>query len=424
MIKTNELIKSSYEVIRHKSGLTLYLAPMDGFKSSFALFATRCGSIDDNFRTNAKEEFKKVPAGIAHFLEHKLFESEEGDAFDEYAKYGANANAFTSFDKTAYLFSCTENFNESLRVLINLVTHPYFTKETVEKEQGIIGQEIKMYDDSPDWRIFFNLIECLYINHPLRLDIAGTTESISKITDKTLYECYNAFYNLNNMVLAVAGNFKIDDVVKLCDEMLINAPSFGVETADPQEPDIIKSGYKEQVLDIINTQFSIGFKGISDNYKENIKRTFIGDIVLELIAGTTTQFYNDLYNSGLINTTFSAETMTGPTYLVHIFSGESKNPNLVYEKIKDRITELKNNGINKSDFERLKKSYFGKIVSTFEDVEEYAMTLMSCGLAKLDPFEEVAFISNLTIKDVTDYLYSNFVIEKSALSVIKGKNND
>ncbi|MBP1577986.1 MAG: insulinase family protein, partial [Oscillospiraceae bacterium] len=215
-------LAENYTKIEHPSGLTLMLCPMEGFSSAYALFATRYGSIDSVFAVG-DGEFTEVPAGIAHFLEHKLFESEEGDAFALYAKTGASANAYTSFDRTAYLFSCTDKFDESIEILINLVTKPYFTAQTVQKEQGIIGQEIRMYDDDPEWRVYFNLLGALYHDHPLKTDIAGTVESISEITADLLYSCYHAFYNLNNMVLAVAGNFDIDTVVKACDKMLIPA---------------------------------------------------------------------------------------------------------------------------------------------------------------------------------------------------------
>ncbi|MEG2203785.1 MAG: pitrilysin family protein, partial [Oscillospiraceae bacterium] len=216
---TSMRLGESYTKIDHPSGLTLMLCPMKGFSTAYALFAARVGSIDDAFSLG-DGAYTEVPAGIAHFLEHKLFESEEGDAFDLYAKTGASANAYTSFDRTAYLFACTDHFAESLEILINLVTHPYFTEQTVQKEQGIIGQEIRMYEDDPEWRVYFNLLGALYHNHPIRVDIAGTVESISKISAETLYRCHQAFYNLNNMVLSVAGNFEIDTVLAACDRLL------------------------------------------------------------------------------------------------------------------------------------------------------------------------------------------------------------
>ena len=190
-----------YYEIDHKSGLKIFVMPKEHYSSAYAVIGTRYGSIDTKFKRSDREDFVTVPEGIAHFLEHKLFESEELDAFTRYAETGASANAYTSFDKTCYLFQCTDRFEDSLRILLDFVTHPYFTKETVEKEQGIIGQEITMYYDVPGWMSTFNLLKCLYKNHPVRIDIAGTVESISHITDKLLYDCYDTFYNLNNLSL-------------------------------------------------------------------------------------------------------------------------------------------------------------------------------------------------------------------------------
>ncbi|WP_312640611.1 EF-P 5-aminopentanol modification-associated protein YfmH, partial [Hydrogenoanaerobacterium sp.] len=217
---SSERLGENYVKIKHSSGLTMLLCPKPQFSSAYALFGAEIGSIDTTFKTSKDNDFVTVPAGIAHYLEHKLFESEDGDAFERYAKTGASANAYTSFDKTAYLFSCADNFKESIEILLDFVTHPYFTEETVRKEQGIIGQEIKMYDDNPDWRVLFNLLGALYVNNPVRVDIAGTVESIAEIDADLLYRCYNTFYNLNNMVLVVAGNFEIDTVLEAADRIL------------------------------------------------------------------------------------------------------------------------------------------------------------------------------------------------------------
>ena len=193
------------------SGLTVIVRPMPGYSSTHVIYATKFGSIDRDFCLNGQTVH--LPAGVAHFLEHKMFEDEDGDAFAKYAKTGANANAFTSFDRTCYLFTATQQLDESLDVLLGMVTHPYFTEQTIAKEQGIIGQEIKMYDDSPDWRLITGLCECLYHSHPIRSDIAGTCESIATITPEMLYDCCKAFYAPNNMVLAAAGNTTMEQIL-------------------------------------------------------------------------------------------------------------------------------------------------------------------------------------------------------------------
>ena len=215
-IKSDRVGDKYYEV-EHSSGLKIFIYPKENNNSTYAVFGTKYGSVDVNFKTSDEKETNTVPAGIAHYLEHKLFESEDGDAFTRYAKTGASANAYTSFDKTCYLFSCTENVYESLEILLDFVQTPYFTEQTVQKEQGIIGQEIRMYDDDPQWRVMFNLLRAMYHNHPVRVDIAGTVESIAEITPELLYKCYHTFYNLNNMVLCVAGN--VDLYVKILQQL-------------------------------------------------------------------------------------------------------------------------------------------------------------------------------------------------------------
>ena len=233
----SERLGDSYYVLEHKSGLTVKLYPKRGHNSTYAIFGTKFGSINTKFKFTEKNEIVTVPDGIAHYLEHKLFESEDGDAFKKYAKTGASANAYTSFDMTGYLFSCTENFEESLKILIELVQTPYFTDETVKKEQGIIGQEIKMYQDDPSWRVMFNLYRAMFHEHPVKVEIAGSVESIAKINPDNLYDCYNHFYNLNNMALCIAGKIDLDSTVKLIDSLVKPSKTSNIpESIFPDEP--------------------------------------------------------------------------------------------------------------------------------------------------------------------------------------------
>ena len=196
-IVKNERTGEQYTYVKHPTGLDIYIWKMEDYSTSYALFGTKYGSINTKFKTKNETDFITVPNGIAHYLEHKLFENEDCDVFSLYAKTGASANAYTSFDKTCYLFSCTDNVYESLEILLSFVQSPYFTEETVQKEQGIIGQEIRMYDDNAGWRVFFNMLQGMYQNHPVKIDIAGTVESIAKINADLLYQCYNTFYNLS-----------------------------------------------------------------------------------------------------------------------------------------------------------------------------------------------------------------------------------
>ena len=241
--------------VEHPTGLTILMCPMEGFSTAYAMFAAKVGSIDTTFKTQKEEDFVEVPAGIAHFLEHKMFECEDGDAFAKYAKTGASANAYTSFDRTAYLFSCSDNFRESMEILLDFVTKPYFTPETVQKEQGIIGQEIRMYDDDPGWRSLFNLLGALYHVNPVKLDIAGTTDSIAQITSDLLYRCYHTFYNLRNMVLVVAGNFQPEVVLELADKVLKKGEDITVQWRRADEPAPVVAHYVEQALPVSTPLF-------------------------------------------------------------------------------------------------------------------------------------------------------------------------
>ena len=408
-----------YTRIEHPSGLTLMLCPMKGYSTAYALFATRCGSIDDSFSIG-DGEMVQVPNGIAHFLEHKLFESEDGDAFQQYAKTGASANAYTSFDRTAYLFGCTDRFRESLEILLNLVTTPYFTEQTVKKEQGIIGQEIRMYDDDPDWRVYFNLLGALYQEHPIRIDIAGTVESIAGISADLLYRCYNAFYNLNNMVLSIAGNFEIKDVVEACDKILKPAAPVRVSTREVQEPDEIRIRRVEQTLEVAAPLFQIGFKGRAKSYRENILAQVTGELVCDLIAGESTALYRELYDEGLINAVFDTEVMAGPNYLVNIFSGESRDPDAVFARLTDGVRALQERGILEEDFERARRAAYGRYVGIYGNVESMAGMMVLAKLADFGAYEPLDLLGELTLNDAQAFLRENFDTERCALSVVRG----
>ena len=221
-IYINKELQEEMQYIVHKSGLRIYLFPKKGFSKYYAIYGTEYGSLNRTFVPHGDSDMLTVPDGVAHFLEHKMFEDENGvDAFERFAETGASANAYTSFDLTGYLFSCTDRFYDNLDILLDFVNHPHFTAENIAKEQGIIGQEIKMYDDEPEWRVFFNSLTALFENNPVKIDIAGTVESISHITPEVLYKCYNTFYNLSNMALSVAGNVTKDEVIAIADKILI-----------------------------------------------------------------------------------------------------------------------------------------------------------------------------------------------------------
>lgn len=421
-IKTIEssTVKDKYYVVNHPSGLTIYVYPKEGYKSAYAIFGTKYGSVNTRFKIDDGEEIT-VPDGIAHYLEHKLFESEDGDAFARYAATGANANAYTSFDKTCYLFSCTEKFEESLEILLDFVQSPYFTAETVAKEQGIIGQEIKMYDDSPEWRVMFNALIGMYHKHPVRIDIAGTVESIAEITAEKLYECYNSFYNLHNMVLCVSGNTTVEQVLSVADRMLKPCENHKIENIFEDEPYEVAQSYIEQKFPVTIPLFTLGFKENVSGEASTTKQLALTDILLFMIASASSKLYNKLLDEGLINATFYYEHQEGPHYSAVIFGGESRNPEKTAEIIKEAIREFKSCGIDKSEFELAKRAIYGDTIASFNSIEGIANTLVDMHFTGREIFGYLDFIAEATIEEAQQRLTELLDPDNCTLSVVKGE---
>ena len=422
-IISNERTGESYVRIEHDSGLEILIWKMNNFSVKHAIFGTRYGSVDTTFKTEDEPDFVTVPNGIAHYLEHKLFENEDTDVFDLYAKTGALGNAYTTFDKTCYLFSCVDNFIDSLRILLDFVQKPYFTEETVAKEQGIIAQEIKMYEDNPDWRIFFGMLENIFHKNPVRINIAGTVESISHITPELLYRCYNTFYNLNNMTLAIAGDVDEDEVLTLCDEMLRPCKDKKLISIVPEEPDEVRCKYSEEYFEVGMPIFSLGFKSKPVEKSDLIRCQVLSDITLLLLADETSPLYKELYDEGLINPGFYQDTFAGDGFFVPYLGGESKDPELTVKRIKDEIERRKKEGFEEHRFNNIKKSYYGNLIKSLNSADSLATTLVNTGLNKWsNAFAIIDTVATLSCEDAKDFLNERFDIDNSALFVIKPKN--
>lgn len=410
------LLGDKYYKINHDSGLTIYLYPKPDYNSKYAIFGTRYGSVNNAFSLDGGE-VKKVPDGIAHYLEHKMFECEDGDAFLKYAKTGANANAYTSFDKTCYLFSCADNFDESLNILLDFVQRPYFTEETVAKEQGIIGQEIRMYDDSAEWRVMFNMLENMYHTHPVQLDIAGTVESIAEITPELLYDCYYTFYNLNNMALCIAGDLTPDDILKTADKLLKPCEKHTIESYFEDEPYEIVKDYVEQEFPVSVPLFNIGFKDKAHTVSQ--KEMAEIEILIEVLTSPSSELYKILDDKKLINQSFDSEYFYGQGYNAVFFSGESRNPEEAAKVIRDYITDIKQKGISSEAFEIAKREVYGDAVSALNSVDNIANTMMEFHFNNIDIFGIIDDIAACTLEDITNRLASMFDVDNSTLSVIK-----
>ena len=413
----SERLKESYYSMTHPTGVRIFVYPKPEYKGTFAIYGARCGSVDDNFRLSDETEFTRVPSGIAHFLEHKLFENEDCDAFAKYAKTGANANAFTSFDRTCYLFSCTDNFRESFEILLDFVQNPYFTEETVKKEQGIIGQEIKMYNDDAEWCVTKNLFHALYSVHPIRLDIAGTVESISEITADLLYRCYNSFYHPSNMVISVAGNVTPEEVLEIADPLLKEAKPVTLECAVPDEPDEICESTVRQHLDVGIPLFSLGFK---DKFGELTTAESVAmDIMLEAVSAKWTPLYRRLLDSELINNSFSAGYLNCRGTQTAIFSGESHQPEKVREVIFEEIERLRAEGIDPEVFECTKRAIYGQYVSALASNEGIANAIADCTFNGMEIYSILDEVARVTLDDVNEMLKVRLRADKSALSIIE-----
>lgn len=415
----SELLRDSYYEIEHSSGLTILVMPKEGYSSAYALFGTKYGSIDTRFKRSDEAGFTEVPEGIAHFLEHKLFESEDLDAFARYAKTGASANAYTSFERTCYLFSCAGNFKASLEILLDFVQSPYFTEQTVQKEQGIIGQEIRMYQDEPNWQVMFNCLRALYQVHPVRIDIAGTIDSISQITADLLYRCYHTFYNLNNMALAVAGNVTVDEVLEVADRILKKAPELAIERNFPDEPAEVVQPYIEEKLDVAAPLFMLGFKETYDTPERPLREQLQTNILLEMLAGNTSPLYRRLFDEGLINTQFGAEYFQGYGFASVLFSGESKDPQKVADAIQAEIERVRREGLDPAAFERARRKLYGRFVMAFNDIEELANEMIAAEFRGGGLFDEAVLLREITLDEITQRLQTTLQKQYSALSVVK-----
>lgn len=421
-IEDNLLNEVLYKGV-HKSGLTVYVLPKKEHSKSYAAFATRYGSIDYKFITPGENEYTEIPDGVAHFLEHKLFEQPDGsNAFDAYSMTGANANAFTSFNSTVYLYSCTDKFYENLEILLDFVSNPYFTKENVDKEQGIIGQEIRMYDDDPGWRVFFNMLDCMYVNHPIKKDIAGTVESIAQIDKDLLFKCYNTFYNPTNMILFTCGDVDCDEVSKLVDKHITASPNSEIKRFETEDPKRVNKPYKEQKLSISTPIFQIGFKDTDVGFDgtELLKKEIITSLLIEILLGEGSDLYNKLYSEGLINDSFDCDFEAEPGYGFSSLGGESPDPEKVQQIVLDTFENLE---ISEEEFERAKKVEIARYLRMWNSVEGLSNTMVSDLFKNINIFEYSSIIKDITLRDVQHRFKEHFSRQNCVLSVIRPYEN-
>ena len=423
LIENRELQETLYHY-RVQPGMDVYTLPRPGYQKKYAVFSTRFGSIDNRFRVEPEPDITVLPDGVAHFLEHKLFEDERGNVFDRFATLGASANAFTSFNQTSYLFSCTANFEESLTELLNFVQEPYFTEDTVQKEQGIIGQEIKMYEDHPHWQVFFNLLAGLYQKHPVRNDIAGTVESIAQITPDLLYRCYNTFYHPSNMAVFVIGDFDPDRVGLQIEANFAARdyqPIGTIIRIYPEEPAGIEKKRTVQELVVSDPIFFLGFKDMVVEKlrgRELMRREILMELLLDILFGSSEALYNELYKEDLIDENFGAEYTAETGYGYTMIGGETKDPDHLYQRITEAVVKIKKEGVSAEQFERHRRKLLGGYIRRFNSLEFIANNFLAYRFRGTDLFEMPSILHEVRREETLALAEENLDPARHAVSII------
>lgn len=422
----NSKVKEKVYIEKLDNGLTVMIIPKPGVQKKYMIWGTNYGSNDNEFIVPGEEEKTTVPNGVAHFLEHKMFEQENGtNSLDVLTSLGVDANAYTTNDHTAYLFECTDNFYEAMDELMDYVQHPYFTDENVEKEKGIIGQEIMMYDDYPEWRVYLNAMEAMYHNNPIKIDIVGTIETISKIDKEILYKCYETFYNPSNMAMVICGDFEPKKLIEEVKKRLIDKKSNGkIERIFKEEPEEIVKEKIEQKLEVSQPLYTIGIKDKIDNVENSnktdiVKKHIAIEILLNIIMGRSSKLYKELYNEGLIYSGASLDYEFSKTYAHILIAGQSTDPEKLYEKFKLRVKELKENGIDENDFERNKKMIYGGYVKEYNDVTDIARMFLADYFKGINSFDYIEEINSINVEYLNQVLKDVFKENKMVLSIVK-----
>ena len=414
----NKLIKEKVYIEKLNSGFTIMCIPKSNTRKKYAICGVGYGSNDNRFiKANERNE-TVIPDGVAHYLEHKMFEQESGvNSLDTLSSLGVEANAYTTNDHTAYLFESTDHFYEAMDELMDYVQHPYFTDENVEKEKGIIGQEIMMYDDYPEWRVYLNAMQAMYHNNPVKIDIVGTIETISKIDKDILYKCYQTFYNPYNMTMVLCGDFEPESIIEEVKKRLIDTkPSGEIKRVYPEEPEGIVQERIEQKLEVSQPLYAIGIK---DSGGCDVKKHIAIEILLNLIIGRSSNLYKELYNEGIIFGQPSLEYEFTKMYAHVLIDGQSNDPEKVYRKFKEEVNKFKTEGIHETDFNRMKKMIYGGYMKEYNDVADLAKMFLADHFKGINSFDYLEEIEGVTVEYLEQILKDVFKEEKMILSIIK-----
>ncbi|MBB6735490.1 EF-P 5-aminopentanol modification-associated protein YfmH [Cohnella zeiphila] len=411
-------------VAKLDNGLEVFILPKPGFTKTYATFTTRYGSVDNRFRAAGHEE-RRVPDGIAHFLEHKMFEEPEGDVFARFASQGASANAFTSFDRTVYLFSATGAVEANVDTLLDFVQNPYFTDENVEKEKGIIVQEINMYRDNADWRVYFGLIEALYRNHPVHIDIAGTPDSVRSITKEMLYDCYRTFYHPSNMTLFIVGGVDADAMlerIKANQARKTFEPAGPIERFFPEESAEVRTPRKEATLPVSLPKCIFGYKEEPGPQSGDaaIRRELTTKLMLDALLGASSPLYQELYDDNLISDSFGHEYNTGPGYAFSAIGGDTRDPDALLAKVGQAFAQAAERGIEEAVFERTRRKRIGAYLRMLNSPEAIAGEYTRYYLKGGDLFKVVELYESMTVGEINERLREHADPSRLAVSIVRG----
>lgn len=427
-VRRSDLLQEEVVCSRLGSGLEVCVFPKPGFARKYAILATRYGSIDTEFKVDGREV--ATPAGIAHFLEHKLFEEEEGSIDDVFAEQGAYSNAFTNYTTTGYLFSCVDGFEENLRTLVGFVMQPHFTPENVEKEKGIIEQEIRMNDDAPDWQVVSELLKAMYHVHPVKHDIAGTVESVRSIDAETLLKCYGTFYHPSNMTLFVVGDVRPAQVLEIVDSQMSpfarrSAPL--VERIRPSEPaDVARSQTVKHMM-VSEPLVCMGFKDQDVGFSGHrlARKVVATEILLHSFIGRSTDLYNSLYNEGIIDNSFGWDYSFDREYAMVTFDGRTAHPEAMVDRINRGIEEFAAAGVDGGTFERTRRMLLGTWLREFNSLEAIAYQYLDYHFLDMSLFDRMEIASYITQEEVMALAKNLFKDDSRVVSmVLPGREAD
>lgn len=421
----NKLVKEKVYIEKVESGFTIMCIPKANTRKKYAVCSVGYGSNYNKFLISKENREVEVPDGVAHFLEHKMFEQENGvNSLDALSSLGVDANAYTTNNHTAYLFECTNNFEEALDELLSYVQNPYFTDENVEKEKGIIAQEINMYDDDPEWKVYINCMKALYKNSPIRIDIAGSVESISHINKETLYECYNNFYVPENMVLVIVGDFNPEETIEKVKNKITISNKMKAKIIETPEDEKINQKEISEEMDISLPIFTIGYK-VNPVEKEKVKRNLAIEILLEILFGQSSKCYKELYQNGLIfENLWTSFEWSKEEYAHVLIQGKTVDKKKVKKIIEEKIEKLKQDGIDENAFERAKRKIYGIYVREFNEVSTTATLFVTNYFKQINPFDYIEKYKTLSKEYVEEILREVFNQEKMVESCINPKEAD